>query len=84
MAHAGGAVSDLVLRVGKGRMTRSHVVVEPLSEQEFQTFYAATARPLRAYIRSCVGDPTLADPTTAALKNSSDKRLVPLMALTSS
>lgn len=61
MAHDGGAASNLVLPVEGFGMTRSRPAAEPLSEQEFQAFYAATARPLRAYIRSCVGDPTLAD-----------------------
>ena len=42
-------------------MTRARTAATPLTEQEFQALYAATARPLRAYIRSCVGDPTLAD-----------------------
>lgn len=58
MAHDGGG---LALPVEGFGVTDSSRATEPLTEQEFQAFYADTARPLRGYIRSCVGDPTLAD-----------------------
>lgn len=59
MAHDGGSASNLALPVEGFGVTESRT--QPLTEQEFQAFYAATARPLKGYIRSCVGDPTLAD-----------------------
>jgi RNA polymerase sigma-70 factor (ECF subfamily) len=61
MAHDSGAVFGLALPVEGVGVRRPRAAVTPLTEQEFHLFYTATARPLRAYLRRCVGDPTLAD-----------------------
>jgi len=61
MVRGAGVVAELALRLEEAGVTRSRTAAAPLTEQEFQAFYAATARPLRAYIRGSVGDPTLAD-----------------------